>query len=62
MTNRSLKKSRLPKFGWILAHSPTYFSCIVEFDEAKVKERIRCARLCRDEKPNFIKFRITEVK
>lgn len=56
------KPKLFPRTAWVLAHSPDYLSCIVEYDEEKVRKAIRCAKACKEPKPKYIKVRITEAK
>lgn len=64
MNSRTKRKpvKRKPFFAWLEELSPGgSLSCLIVYSEREVKEKIRCAKLCKKEKRRFFKFRLTEM-
>lgn len=56
-----IKQTAHPEFCWLQQCSEDFWSCLIIFDEDEVKEKIRCAKLCKKPLDPFVKFKLTRV-
>lgn len=58
------RKKMKPMIGWIERYSDTDISSILHTGESAedyVRKLIKCARVCGEPKPDYIKVRVTEI-